>query len=76
MNSADMLIHVHPELEPKERSHLERWLEGCVGVDCAEFNHHAHPHALIVKYDPDAIPGMRLLEMVRKIDPAATRVGL
>lgn len=76
MNTADMLIHVHPELEARERSHLERWLEGRVGVDCAEFDHHRHPHALIVKYDPDAVQGLQLLDMVRKIDPAATRVGL
>jgi hypothetical protein len=76
MNTADMLIHIHPELDPTERSYLERWLARCDGVDCAEFDHHAHPHALIVKYDPDAIQGMQLLDMVRKIDPAATRIGL
>jgi hypothetical protein len=76
MNTADMLIYVHPELDAKGRAHLESWISGCVGVDCAEFDHHTHPHALIVKYDPDTVQGMQILNMVRKIDPAATRVGL
>jgi hypothetical protein len=76
MNTADMLIHVHPELNAQERAYLENWVSGCVGVDCAEFDHHTHPYALIVKYDPDAVRGMQILDMVRKIDPVATRVGL
>lgn len=76
MNTADMLIYVHPELDPKARTHLEKWVGGRVGVDCAEFDHHTHPHALIVKYDPDAVQGMQILDMVRKVDPVATMVGL
>lgn len=76
MNTADMLLQVYPELDQTERSYLERWLARCDGVVCAEFDQHAHPHALIVRYVPDAIQGMRLLDMVRKIEPAATRVGL
>lgn len=76
MNTADMLVYVHPELDVKERAHLENWVSGCVGVDCAEFDHHAHPHALIVKYDPDTVQGMKILDMVRKIDPVASMVGL
>lgn len=76
MNTADMLIHIHPELDGKKRTHMEKWIEGRVGVDCAEFNHHPHPHALIVKYDPDTIQGIQILNMVRKVDPVATIVGL
>lgn len=76
MNTADMLIHVHPELDPGARIRLERSIEGHVGVDCAEFIHQPHPHALMVRYDPDAIQGMRILEMVRQVDPEATRVSL
>mgnify|MGYP003423546764 FL=1 len=76
MNMADMLIHVHPELDVQTRAGLERRLMDCMGVDCAEFNHHAHPHALIVKYDPDTVEGMEILDVVRRIDPVATRVGL
>ncbi|MFZ1899298.1 MAG: hypothetical protein WCF11_02810 [Azonexus sp.] len=76
MNVADMLIHVHPELDVPARSDLERRLAGCSGIDCAEFNHHAHPHALIVKYDPDTVDGMKILSMVRNVDPVATIVGL
>ena len=76
MNIADILIHIHPELDESERSGVTRKLEGNVGVDCAEFNHHARPHALIVKYDPDAIEGMRILQMVRQFDARAAMAGL
>ncbi len=76
MNTADMLIYVHPELDAQKRTELEKMIEGHIGVDCAEFEHHPHPHALIVKYDPDALRGMQILDMVRKTDPNATMVGL
>jgi len=76
MNTADMLIYVHPELDAQKRTELEKMIEGHIGVDCAEFEHHPHPHALIVKYDPDALRGMQILDMVRKTDPKATMVGL
>lgn len=76
MNTADMLIHVHQELDADARTKLERRIMGCVGVDCAEFSHRLHPHALIVKYDPDAVQGMQILDIVRELDPGATRVGL
>ena len=76
MNTADMLIHVHPELDAQARSKLEKRIMGCVGVDCAKFDHRAHPHSMIVKYDPDEIQGMQILNIVRTVDPVATRVGL
>ena len=76
MNTADMLIYVHPELDAEKRSHLSKTIEGRVGVDCAEFDHHTHNHALMVKYDPDTIRSMQVLEMVRKVDPEATGVSL
>lgn len=76
MNTADMMIHVHPELDAQARKDLERELMGHIGVDCAEFDHLPHPHSLMVKYDPDEVVGMELLQMVRKLDPAATMVGM
>lgn len=76
MNTADLIIHVHQELDATARKDLERKLAGHIGVDCAEFDHHPHPHSLVVKYDPDAVQGMELLQMVRKLDPDATMVGL
>jgi hypothetical protein len=30
----------------------------------------------MVKYDPDAVEGMEILQMVRKLDPVATMVGM
>jgi hypothetical protein len=76
MNKADMLIYVHPELDEQKRTDLEMMIEGRSGVACAEFNPHAHHHALMVKYDPDAIEGMQILDMVRQTDPVASMVGL
>ena len=77
MNTADMMIHVHPEFDMQTRTDLERKLEGHMGVDCAEFTpHDAHHHTLLVKYDPDAVEGMEILQMVRSLDPVATMVGL
>ena len=76
MNTADMVIHVHPELDAQARSNLEKRILGCIGVDCAEFDHHPHPHSLVVKYDPEEIQGMQILDIVRTVDPVATRVGL
>jgi hypothetical protein len=76
MNTADMLIYVHPDLDVKRRSQLASWIEGSIGVDCAEFDRHAQPHALIVRYDPDAINGRQILDKVRRVDPIASIVGL
>ena len=76
MNIADMMIHVHPDLDAQEIKSLERKLEGRIGVDCAEFIHQPHPHALLVKYDPGAVQGMDILRIVRKLDPTATMMGL
>ena len=76
MNTADIMIHVHPELDALTRTSLEKELMGHIGVDCAEFIHRPHPHELMVKYDPDAVEGMEILQMVRKGDPVATMVGM
>ncbi len=76
MNASDMLIHVHPELDAAARHNLERSIEGHIGVDCAEFIHKPHPHALMVRYDAEAIPGEEILDIVRQVDPEASRIGL
>lgn len=76
MNTADMMIYVHPQLDAEKRTHLARMIEGQIGVDCAEFGANTHHHALLVKYDPDAVQGMQILDMVRQADPRASMVGL
>ena len=76
MNTADMLIYVHPELDEQRRDALEKIVEGRIGVDCAQFDIHSHHHAMMVRYDPDAVQGMQILEIVRDTDPAAAIVGL
>ena len=76
MNLADMVIHVHPELNSEVRSELARALESRIGVDCAEFSHHTHPHALVVRYDADRLNGREILETVQLTDPDATMAKL
>jgi hypothetical protein len=76
MNTADMLIHVHPNLDAHARTDLEKNLLSHIGVDCAEFEHRPQPHSILVKYDPDAIKGLEILQTVRKFDPKASMVGM
>lgn len=76
MDTADILIHVHPELSADARARLENAVLASNGVIAANFDHHKHPHALTVLYNPDATHGKAILDVVRQIDPAATMVGL
>lgn len=76
MNTADMMVYVHPDLDASRRIDLENNLMGRIGVDCAEFEHREHPHSLMVKYDPDAVRSIDILQMVRKLDPKASMVGM
>ena len=76
MNIADVVIHTHQELGKFEQSELAKSLEHNVGIDCAAFSHHPHSHSLLVKYDPEALTGKEILDMVRRLDPDASMVGL
>ena len=76
MDTVDVLIHVHPELSPEGRAKVEQEAMACNGVIAASFDHHKHPHALTVLYNPDAVHAKDVLEVVRRHDPAATMVGL
>lgn len=76
MHTADMLIHVHPDLNAQARTTLEKNLLSHIGVDCAEFEHKPQPHSILVRYDPETIAGMDILMEVRNVDPVATMVGM
>lgn len=76
MDTVDVLIHVHPELSAEARAKVEQEAMSCNGVIAANFDHHKHPHALTVLYNPDAVQGKQILEVVRRHDPAATMIGL
>jgi hypothetical protein len=76
MDTVDVLIYVHPELPADARSTVEREVLACAGVLSADFDHHKHPHALTVLYNPEAVKDQKILETVRRHDPAATMVGL
>lgn len=58
---ADVLIHVPADLEPRERVHIERDLQGCDGVLSAHFVPN-RPHLLEVAYNPRAITTGELRE--------------
>lgn len=75
MNTVDMMIHVHPNLDAQARANLERKLMDHAGVDCAEFKDEAHPHSLVVTYDPGAVERMEILQEVRATDPDAMTLG-
>jgi len=66
----------HPCFDFAAKGCLDGNLTGRVGVERAEFEHRPHLHSLLVKYDPDSVKGMEILQLVRKHDPAATIVGL
>ena len=76
MHTADMLIHVHPDLNAQARINLEKNILSHIGVDCAEFEHRPQPHSIMVKYDPEAIEAIDILQVVRNLDPAASMVGM
>lgn len=76
MSTVDMLIHVHPELPPEARAEVEQAVSACDGVITANFDHHKHPHALIVLYNSDVIQGKQMLDVVKRHDPTATMAGL
>lgn len=76
MKAVDVMIHVHPELSPNDRAKVEQEVAAAVGVISANFDKHKHPHLLIVQYNPDAVQSSQLLEMVKRLDPAASLVGL
>jgi len=76
MDTPDIMIYVHPELSAENRAKVESAVMGCSGVIAADFDHHKHPHALTVVYNPDVIKGAQILAAVQKFDPAASLVGL
>lgn len=76
MKIVDVLIYVHPELSPEDRTKVEQGVVACAGVISANFDKHKHPHALTVEYNPDAVQAKQILEVVRRHDPAATMIGL
>lgn len=76
MNTSDVMVHIHPELSAEERAKVAAEVKKCLGVISACFDHHTHPHALTVVYDPDAISSKKILGAAQKFDPAASLVGM
>lgn len=76
MSKADVLVYVHQELPAPERVKLEQAVMGSAGVISANFDQHAHPHALEVVYEPEMVRARQILDVVRRHDPEASLVGL
>lgn len=75
-NPVDILIHLHPELDPEDQTRLMKAVMGQVGVKSANFDQHSPPHALQVFYDPDVVSSSQILELVRQHDLVASMIGL
>jgi hypothetical protein len=75
MNTADVMIHVHPKLDAQARANLERRLLRHAGVGCAEFNDRANLHSLVVTYDANTVERKEILDEVRMTDPDAKTMG-
>ncbi len=75
MDIVDILIHIHPDLQPETRFRVEEALRSREGVVSVHFSP-GHVHELTVAYDPDVINSETILGQIRQWDAAATMVGL
>lgn len=75
MDIVDILIHVHADLSPEQRTAIEEAVSACDGVVSVHFSPQ-HAHELTVAYDPAGIDSRVILEQVRRWDAAATMAGL
>lgn len=75
MDIADILIHIHPDLQAEQRAKIEEALGSRGGVVSAHFSPE-QMHELIVAYDPEVISSATILEKVRQWDKDAVMAGL
>jgi len=75
MDTADIIIHIHPELSAENQQKIESTLSGHDGVVSVHFSP-GHPHALTVVYDPRTITSDLILAEVREWDSEAVMAGL
>lgn len=72
----DFVVHLHPESSCDDCEKIERDLRARDGVVSVHFSEKAHPHAMIVAYNPDAVSSGVLLDEIRKCDSRAVMAGL
>ncbi|NOX10149.1 MAG: hypothetical protein GXP22_11835 [Gammaproteobacteria bacterium] len=76
INIVDIIVHLHPENSCDDTDKIEQELRDRDGVVSVHFNAEAHPHAVVVAYNPDAVTSQQLLAGIRQCDKAAMMAGL
>ena len=77
MNTADILIDIHPDFSDDRRTTLENDLRSLEGVVTAHFDtKHPKSHGLFVEYNPTMVNADTILNTARTADDHATMSGL
>ena len=72
---ADIVVHLHPESSCDDCERIERDLRAREGVVSVHFNEEAHPHAMVVAYNPAIVSSEALLAEIRTCDKDAVIAG-
>jgi len=75
MDIADILFHVPADLSTKDRTDIERDIQGCDGVVSVHFSTQ-HPHMLEVAYNPQVIDTETLRKHVSERGLEVSKIGL
>ena len=72
----DIIVHLHPACSCDDTNKIESYVRSLNGVFSVHFNEEAHPHALLVAYNPDAVTAQEILAEVHKCDSQAMMAGM
>ena len=75
MDIADILFHVPADLSTKDRTDIERDIQGCDGVVSVHFSTQ-HQHMLEVAYNPQVIDTETLRKHVSERGLEVSKIGL
>ena len=73
---SDIIVHLHPECSCDDTNKVENDVRSLNGVVSVHFNEEAHPHALLVAFNPDAVTAQEILAEVHKCDSRAMMAGM
>jgi len=73
---ADIVVHLHPETSCDDSGKMEQDLRAHDGVISVHFSDEAHPHSVVVAYNPDAVTSAEVLSEIRKCDRNAVMAGM
>ena len=75
MNVVDVLIHVNEALDKNQRVQLEQTMRDLDGVIAPRFNP-AHPHLMLVAFNPSHVQSKVLLQHVNSAGYHAQLIGV